>query len=431
MWSPSGRRIAYIAAGGAVEIIAIHGGRPRRVGSVRGTALDWQPLASSARPVCTPPRGSAVLASNREAVVFSRRGLVVYGCLKALGRTRLLLDGRTFYLDAVIAVRLAGRFAALETETGKPPDEAGDDGSLYDLSSGKATHLADVPLESGTAVASGLDFLALDSSGFAAWRQTTRPTPQPLTDVSCPSASLCVAGDPGTRRRRARRWQLDRQRRARRRLAHPHLDPRRRPATTRAALSLPHTGLQPSARASSSRRPRALHTARTYAPRAARRSQLWIGTGPGLDGCLDARGLPCAMLEIAGVRGRLRDFSFRPRTEASTPAGPLEATSDRGTPEQSGPFPGGSCEWAVLDSNQVTLACKNRPGQQQLASSAPAVLARNRCLSCQNSKSIPANASRSRVGLDWRRVTNALQSVGIHPERLLGSHPGGRGFESP
>ena len=87
----SGRRIAYIAAGGAVEIVAVHGGRPRRVGSVRGTALDWQPLASSARPVCKPPRGSTVLASNREAVVFSR-GYGFYGCLRALGRTRLLLD---------------------------------------------------------------------------------------------------------------------------------------------------------------------------------------------------------------------------------------------------------------------------------------------------------------------------------------------------
>ncbi len=76
-WSPSGRRIAYIAAGGAVEIVAVHGGRPHRVGSVRGTALDWQPLASSARPVCKPPRGSTVLASNRDAVVFSQPATVV------------------------------------------------------------------------------------------------------------------------------------------------------------------------------------------------------------------------------------------------------------------------------------------------------------------------------------------------------------------
>jgi WD40-like Beta Propeller Repeat len=193
-WSPSGERIAYIAAGGRVEIVAIHGGRSRQVGSVRATALDWQPLARPARPACTPPRGSTVLASSRDAVVFSRGRLVVYGCLNALGRTRLLLDGRTFYLEAVIAVRIAGRFAAVETMTGKTPEDA-DEATLYDLSSGTAIHLAAVPLQPAAAVASGLDSLALDSSGFAAWRQTTGPAPVPITAVSCPSVSLCVAGD--------------------------------------------------------------------------------------------------------------------------------------------------------------------------------------------------------------------------------------------
>ena len=124
-WSPNGRQIAYIAAGGAVEVIAVHGGRPHKVGSVRGTALDWQAIPTSAKRACRPPRGATVLASNREAVVFSRGGLVFYGCLKSLGRTQLLLNGETGYAqahDAVIAVRLAGRFAAIATEDGKPPD---------------------------------------------------------------------------------------------------------------------------------------------------------------------------------------------------------------------------------------------------------------------------------------------------------------------
>ena len=64
-WSPSGGRIAFIAAGGAVEIISVHGGHPHTVRSVRGTGLDWQPIPTSARRPCTPPRGSTVLASNR------------------------------------------------------------------------------------------------------------------------------------------------------------------------------------------------------------------------------------------------------------------------------------------------------------------------------------------------------------------------------
>ncbi len=110
-WSPSGGRIAYIAQGGAVEIVAVRGSRSRRVGSVRGTTLDWQPLPTFARPACRVPR-STVLASSREAIVFSRSG-VFYGCLKALGRTRVLLDASMCYCGPVTAVRLAGRFAAL------------------------------------------------------------------------------------------------------------------------------------------------------------------------------------------------------------------------------------------------------------------------------------------------------------------------------
>jgi WD40-like Beta Propeller Repeat len=203
-WSPDGRRIAYIGAGGAVEIIAVHGGRPRRVGSVRGTALDWQPIPSSAKPACTPPRESTVVASNREAVVFlDHYSTVFFGCLKALGRTRLLLDtskGPTDFYNHLVAVRLAGRFAALEPNYDDQYGDVTDGARLYDLGSGKATHLADVwwiqPLgEPPGPIAYGLDFLALDSSGFTAWRETPDPMPQPLNAVSCPSAALCVAGD--------------------------------------------------------------------------------------------------------------------------------------------------------------------------------------------------------------------------------------------
>jgi hypothetical protein len=195
-WSPNGRQIAYIAAGGAVNVIAVDGGRPRTVGSVHGTALDWQPVANSARPACEPPAGSTVLASNSEAVVFSRGGLAVYGCLKSLGRTRLLLNGERGYaqlVDAFIDVRLAGRFAALAIEDGKPPDFS-DNATLYDLGSGKATRLAGFSIQ-GPGGEYGLDSLAVDTSGFAAWRKTTTAQfPEPISAVACPSSSLCIAG---------------------------------------------------------------------------------------------------------------------------------------------------------------------------------------------------------------------------------------------
>ena len=196
-WSPSGRRIAYIAEGGAVGIIAVHGGQPHPVNSVHGTALDWQPLPHSARNPCTPPRGSTVLASDSEAVVFSQRGLLFYGCLRALGRARLLQDDSMCYCGPVTAVRLAGRFAALQSENGKPPTVAESD-TLYDLGSGKATPLASVWLQTPTRdPVHTLDSVALDSSGFAAWRETAKPLPVGFAAISCPSPSLCIAGDDG------------------------------------------------------------------------------------------------------------------------------------------------------------------------------------------------------------------------------------------
>jgi hypothetical protein len=191
-WSPNGLQIAYIAPGGAVEIVAVRGGRSRRVSSVRGTSLDWQPLPSSRAHACKAPARATVVASNREAVVFSQRGPVFYGCLRALGVTRLLLDAGFSHFVALIAVRLAGRFAALEPEHFDAAQGGWDDATLYDLSSGRATHLAHA------AWGFGLDFLALDSSGFAAWRETHGwPGYDGLLKLSCPSASLCVAGDEG------------------------------------------------------------------------------------------------------------------------------------------------------------------------------------------------------------------------------------------
>ena len=98
-WFGEGRRRGRLTAGGSRISLRVarsrssrvHGGR-RIVRFGSGTALDWQPLPSFARRL-QPPRGSTVLASNREAVVFSRQRLrSVYGCLEALGRTRVLLD---------------------------------------------------------------------------------------------------------------------------------------------------------------------------------------------------------------------------------------------------------------------------------------------------------------------------------------------------
>jgi WD40-like Beta Propeller Repeat len=195
-WSPDGRQIAYIGPGGAVEIVAVRGGRPHPVG---GSALDWQPLPALAGKMCEPPSGATVLASSREAVVYSlgTGRPEVYGCLEALGRPRLVLRASPDPIVRVIGVKLAGRFAAIET-TGTNQYAVTKGATLYDLSSGAATPLGGVDTGEGPegGPRSGFDSLALDSSGFAAWRETTTvPFPEPISAVSCPSSSLCIAGD--------------------------------------------------------------------------------------------------------------------------------------------------------------------------------------------------------------------------------------------
>jgi WD40-like Beta Propeller Repeat len=199
-WSPDGRQIAYIGPASAVEIVAVRGGRPQRVGAVSGSALDWQPLPAAVHQPCTPPRGSTVLASSSGAVVYSHGrdhlGVPdVYGCLEALDRTQLLATSYDSpYFATFVAVRLAGRFVVVESEYSK--GGAAYDATMYDLSTGAATELGEAGELYGGGYVSGLDSLVLDSSGFAAWRQTTQvPFPEPISAVSCPSPSLCVAGD--------------------------------------------------------------------------------------------------------------------------------------------------------------------------------------------------------------------------------------------
>jgi hypothetical protein len=219
-WSPDGRQIAFIGLGGAVEIIGVGGGPSRQVGSAQGMALDWQPLPASASRACTPPPGAKVLASSSEAIVYSvgsnaeEYGPHVYGCLKAVDRPQRLRNNGDAYFRHFVAVRLAGRFAAVEVEAGKPPG-VGYSATLFDLSNGAAESLgpgaggpAGPPMPCSTALPPltggaawclagfGLDSVALDSSGFAAWRQTTTVLgPEPINAVSCPLPSLCIADD--------------------------------------------------------------------------------------------------------------------------------------------------------------------------------------------------------------------------------------------
>jgi hypothetical protein len=204
-WSPDGTRIAYIAPGGWVGIIAARGGRPRLL-HARARALDWQPLPAHPRRSCSLPRGWTFVAGNAQDVVASTSHPSAgsyfggwYGCLRGLGKWHLLLAGTADYAGyytTVSAVRLAGRFALVNSVYSDKYQNCGLIMDLGDLASGRTTQLSGQPCGYGVGAGHSLDSPVLDSSGFAAWRVVTPvPPSQSLSAVSCPSISACVAVD--------------------------------------------------------------------------------------------------------------------------------------------------------------------------------------------------------------------------------------------
>ena len=120
-WSPDGRSLAFIAPAGSVEVVAMRGGRPHRVGSARGVAVDWQPLPAFRSHVCALPGGAMLMKSGSAAVVYSRpriNGFTVFGCLRAVGRPMELGafgDFFAYWPEHIVTlgeVALAGRFVA-------------------------------------------------------------------------------------------------------------------------------------------------------------------------------------------------------------------------------------------------------------------------------------------------------------------------------
>jgi hypothetical protein len=126
-WSPNGTSVAFIAPGGALSIAAVSSGRARRVGQVRGAAVDWQPIPVQSPAGCVAPPGSTTIASSSTAVV-SRRSILApgapvasqayMGCLASTGRERFLqrftfetIDDATSVSDAAVGGGFAGLVA--------------------------------------------------------------------------------------------------------------------------------------------------------------------------------------------------------------------------------------------------------------------------------------------------------------------------------
>jgi hypothetical protein len=153
---------------------------------------------------CTPPPGYKVIASGPQAVVTSHEYKNIYdlpyvgwyGCLRAVGRQRLLksapdLDGSdSTKLEQVV---LAGRFAAFSFfSAGK---NVGCSMSVETIDVGAGHGSVDFDADCGQ-YSSAIDSLSVSSGGFAVWRYSYVPYPPvALTGVSCASVSLCVASD--------------------------------------------------------------------------------------------------------------------------------------------------------------------------------------------------------------------------------------------
>ena len=184
------------------------GERPAKGGGgFRLTPLSvWGRQLAPAAP-CTPPPGYKVIASSPQAVItsheFQSDGVVPtigwYGCLRAVGRMWQLTsatddEGYDTRLGQVV---LAGRFAALSFFYEDKYLECSSYVDLYDLGTRKGGQVYQTECsDPASGMPSGIDSLAVNSSGFAAWRATSIPvSPRYLNDVSCPSVSLCVAAD--------------------------------------------------------------------------------------------------------------------------------------------------------------------------------------------------------------------------------------------
>jgi hypothetical protein len=175
-----------------VYVIAAGGGYPRSVGSLRARSVAWQPRPTTGG--CTPATGTTIVASDVQAVItWSSSTISWYGCLRAVGRWRLLYSNGGFGSSAsLISAALAGRFAALQSNAGYKAEYCANRASVYDLGAGTSDELFSLDCEAPTPPTA--DSLTVNASGFAAWRAIQLRVPY-LQSVSCPSVKLCAAVD--------------------------------------------------------------------------------------------------------------------------------------------------------------------------------------------------------------------------------------------
>ncbi len=155
-WSPDGREIAYIARDGGLRIFSVRSHRSRSLG-IQARSVDWQPITSAGSRSCTPTKGWQVIARDADALIASAPGDENagsfggwYGCLKAVNKWRLLLQGSAEdagYDTTIDRAALAGRFALLASSYEDKYQNCSHSLAVDDLATG-----ATAPLPPRTAV---------------------------------------------------------------------------------------------------------------------------------------------------------------------------------------------------------------------------------------------------------------------------------------
>ena len=199
-FSPSGRSLAYLNTHHQVAIRPLGRGRTRTLTRLRGRSLDWQPVTTVTRKGCEAAGGAIVAehgaATIRAAADAKGSHIGWNGCLDALGVAFHLNGGANGngYDLALGHAALAGNYAALQfVFTDKYMDYT-DMVNVYDLRSGALIRSAAVRCGGFPC---DVTKLTVNTDGFAAWHayDTPHPPESPVGSISCPSASLCVAGD--------------------------------------------------------------------------------------------------------------------------------------------------------------------------------------------------------------------------------------------
>jgi hypothetical protein len=211
-WSPDGRSIAFIGAHHELRVIPAGGGRSRRVGHVRGDAVDWQPLPVTPPRSCVAPPGSTLLASSATAVVTTDSNpwsSAYMSCLRADGRERFLerldsLAGESS--SGVSAAAVGDGYAALANES-EDLHYGGSSGSVvvFDLRTGalvpgRGGESAYCQTEASGYCEANIDHVAVGTDGVSAAHTTSLVPPGSGSvaldgDITCPSPSLCFATD--------------------------------------------------------------------------------------------------------------------------------------------------------------------------------------------------------------------------------------------